>query len=368
VARAHSLHKPVIAITGSVGKTTTKEMIASILTRRWRIVKTRGSFNYVKHTRSYAKQLTSAHGAAVLEYAMTHAGHIRSHCRILRPNYGVITNIGTAHIGNFGGKITGIARAKSELIRYMKQRGKLFLNADDPNSRLLATKHFSGRIFKVGLAKPAHYKAFNIRFHRNGMSFQTILQGKKYTFFIPELGKHNIYNALFAIAVCHQLKCSPSLIKKGLKSYRRLGRRMNVYRLPGGIRLLDDTYSANPQSMKAALDVLAKMGRGTKIAVLGSMLEMGKYSARGHRNVGRYVAHKKIDYLYTYGKSGRQIGLAAVKAGFPSSKVKHVNSKQLLPRKVSPHLRPGATILLKGSNKLEMNTIVYGIKKAQRKR
>ena len=362
------LKKPVIAITGSAGKTTTKEMIASVLRRRWRIVKTRQNRNFYTATKRYARELTRAHQAAVLEFGMLRAGHIRKHCLALQPNYGVVTNVGTAHIGNFGGKITGIARAKSELIRYMAPTGKLFLNADDVNSRLLQVKGFRGKRFTIGVRNRANYRAYNVRYARNGMAFKTKLGGREYTFFIPIHGEHNIYNALFAIAVCHQLRYHPSLIQLGLRTYLRPKRRLNTYLLRGNIRVIDDTFSANPEAMKAAIDVLASVGSGTRIAVLGSMLEMGDYAVKGHLVVGKYLAKKKVDYLYTYGKSARFIGRGAIKAGFPSTRVVHCMTKDQLHRKLLHRLKPNTSILIKASHKMRMNHTVGYLKTVMRSR
>ncbi len=356
------LKKPIIAITGSAGKTTTKEMIASVLGRRWRIVKTWKNRNYYTTTKRYAQAITRAHRAAVLEFGMLRAGHIKKHCLTLQPNYAIVTNVGTAHIGNFGGKVTGLARAKSELIRYMLPTGKLFLNADDPNVKLLHVKGFRGRKFTIGVEKNADYRAYNIRYAENGMAFETKLRGKEHTFFIPIPGEHNIYNALFAIAVCDQLRFRPSLIQKGLRTYIRPKRRLNTYLLPEDIRVIDDTYSANPHAMKAAIDVLVKIGTGKNIAVLGSMQELGTYAIKGHKDVGKYLADKKVDFLYTYGKSGRYIGGGAIAAGFPPEKVCHCTTKGLLHRKLLSQIEPGSTILIKASHRLSMNHTVNYLK------
>ncbi|WP_241254438.1 UDP-N-acetylmuramoyl-tripeptide--D-alanyl-D-alanine ligase [Brevibacillus sp. SYP-B805] len=358
------LRKPVIAITGSAGKTTTKEMIGSVLRRRWRIVKTPYNQNTVPYTRKLVKKITAAHGAVVLEFGMLRAGHIRKHCQIIQPNYGVITNVGTAHIGNVGGTIAGVARAKSELIRFMRRTGKLFLNADDPHSRLLSTGGFRGRIFRIGVKEHADYQAYNIRYRENGMSFDVKLDGTEYTFSIPVPGEHNIYNALFAIAVCHQLNCSPGTIQLGLRSFRRPKSRLTMYRLSRGIKVIDDSYSANPSAVKAALDVLAKVGTGTNVAVLGSMLEMGNYAVKGHKLVGRYAAQKKVDYLYTLGKSARYIKRGATQSGFPQERAVHCATKAQLHRLLRRRLRPNTTFLVKASHKMKMKETVQYLRRA----
>jgi len=363
-AKTLKLSRPVIAITGSAGKTTTKEMIASILRRRWTIFKTKANRNFVSHTRTYAKQIKPRHRAVVLEYGMLREGHIKRHCLYIQPNIAVITNVGTAHLGNLGGSIRRVAGAKSELIRYMHPRGRLFLNADDANSRLLSKLRFQRKCYTIGIKKPADYRAYGIRQTPSGMHFQCKLKGKLHQFFIPALGVHNVYNALFAIAVSRKLGLPYATIKAGLRNYAKPQRRLTTYRFTGGFRILDDSYSANPHAMKAAVDVLARMGKGRKIAVLGSMLEMGIYRQRGHRGVGRYLAKKGVDYLFTYGHSARQIGVGAIQAGFPRSRVIHCATKQELHRKLRQYVRPQTCILVKASHKLKMNETVGALRRA----
>nr|WP_275581940.1 UDP-N-acetylmuramoyl-tripeptide--D-alanyl-D-alanine ligase [Brevibacillus fulvus] len=357
------MNKPVIAITGSAGKTTTKEMIASILRRRYKIFQTAKNMNFINNTRANARKITDQHRAVVLEYGLLKKGNIKRHCQIIQPNIGVITNIGTAHIGNFGGKISGIARAKSELIQYMKPTGTLYLNADDRNSRLLLTQKFKGKIIRVGTGKHAQYRAKGIRFQSNGMSFRVALRNKEHTFFVPAFGEHNIYNALFAIAVTHQLGCSIPLIKAGLQHYKKPERRLVVNRLANGIKVLDDTYSANPTAVKAAADVLARIATGPKIAVLGSMLEMGNYAVKGHKEVGKYLAKKKIDYLYTLGRDAKHIRTGALQHGLSRQKAVHCSSRQQLHRLLAKRLQPNTTILVKGSHKMKMDQTVSYIKR-----
>lgn len=352
------LSRPMIAITGSAGKSTTKEMIASILQTRWHIFKTPGNMNHLSSTAKYAQQITPIHRAAVLEYGMTHRGHIRRHCLYIQPNLGVITNVGTAHIGNFGGDIQKVALAKSELIQYMKPTGTLFLNADDNNSKHLLTRGFKGKIRYVGITRKADYQARNVIAHSNGTLFQVWMQGKDHTFFVPILGIHNVYNALYAVAVAAELEFSPNEIKKGLQSYKKLGRRLTIYRLTHGVRVIDDTFSANPHAAKAAISVLTQIGKHKNIAVLGTMLEMGIYSWKGHRDVGSYLAKKNIHYLLTYGKEAEQIGRGAVAAGFPSNRVFHFVNRDRLHQRLLQLLEPTSTVLVKGSHGLMMHKTV----------
>lgn len=358
------LQRPVIAVTGSAGKTTTKEMIASILQRRWNIFKTKGNWNSYPFTAKYVKQIKAIHQAVVLEYGMTNKGDIQKHCQYIRPNIGVITNVGTAHIGNFNGSIKGVASAKSELIKHMKQAGTLILNADDFNSKYLQKQGFTGKIITVGINKKADYQAHRIQYKEDGMSFQVQLNGKKQTFLVPVYGKHNVYNALIAIAVAHQLKFTAAQMKAGFQSYEKLERRLRVYRLKSEIRVIDDTFSANPHATKAAINVLARIGKKNKIAVLGSMMQMGSYSRKAHRSVGRYAAKKNIHYLFTLGKEAKQIKLGAIETGFPAAQAVHFVSREKLHPLLLKKIKPGSTILVKGSHDMQMNKTVEFLRKS----
>jgi UDP-N-acetylmuramoyl-tripeptide--D-alanyl-D-alanine ligase len=366
VQRTLILRKPVIAITGSAGKTTTKEMIASILARSWQIYKSKSNMNYIDNTQRHVRRILPNHRAVVLEFGIMRSGDIRRHCQFIQPNFGVITNIGTAHVGNFNGQMAGVAMAKSELIRYMKPNGIIFLNADCKYSRKMTAQPYRGRFggmcVTVGINRPATYRAYNVRYAENGMTFECKLRTGVYTFYIPVVGKHNIYNALFAIAVARFLGFPPDVIQEGLRRFARPPRRLRRYELSNGIQVIDDTFSANPHAVKAALDVLSEVGKTRKIAVLGSMLEMGRHKVKGHVDVGKYLAKKQVDYLYTYGVSGKYIGIGAVQAGFPAKRVFHCGSKAQLHRKLARQIKPETSILVKGSHKLEMNKTVRFIR------
>lgn len=351
-------NRPVIAVSGSSGKTTVKEMISAILQRQWKIFKSKGNQNIPQCTKEYAKQITPAHRVAVLEYGMTRKGQIRKHCHIIQPNMGVITNVGTAHIGNFGGDIHKLALAKSELIRNMLPIGTLFLNADDANSKLMKWGHFDGKLITVGIEKKATYNAEDIRFISGGMKFKVKIDGKYQQFFIPIYGRHNIYNALFAIAVAKELKFSVRDMQKGLRLFQKFGARMSVFYIKNGIRLIDDTFSANPSAMKAAIDVLQHIGKGRKIAALGTMMEMGSYTKTAHRQVGSYAANKNIHYLLTYGQDAKEIGTEAVKNGLPPARVMHFTNRNSLHNRLLKIIEPNSTILIKGSHGMRMNQTV----------
>lgn len=362
------LNRPVIAVTGSAGKSTTKEMLASILSTRWRIFKSKENRNIFRDTARYAGQIKPYHQAAVLEYGMIYPGRIKRHCQYIEPNIGIITMIGSAHIGNFKG-LNGLIEAKAELIRHMNQKGILFLNADDRNSRRLPVSEFGGKIIRVGIRSKADYQALRLKYRKQGMSFTVMLRGKQHGLYVPVPGVHNVYNALFAVAVADRLGFTPREIRKGLSRFRQMERRLRVYRLADRVKLIDDTFSANPGADKAAVDVLCRLGRGRKIAVLGSMLELGRFSERAHKSVGRYAVRRSVQYLATYGKGAEQIGRGAVQVGMKPAHVRHFTARSRLHRYIVSQIKPGDTILVKGSHELHMDKTVSFLRKhAVRKR
>jgi len=350
-------------VAGSSGKTTTKEMIASILRTRWKVYKSKYNQNNRSATRRHVKRIRPYHRAAVLEFGMSRSGHLRQQCRIIQPNMAVITMIGSAHIGNVGSSLSRLIKAKAQLAQNMKRTGTLFLNADDQNSRRMKLAPFRGVVKTVSIKGHGNYTAHDIRYVKGGMTFVACIKGVEHSFFIPVYGVHNVYNALFAIAVADRLGFGAEEIKRGLQRYSKPSRRLAVYRSRNGVRIIDDTYNANPHSVKAAIDVLSHLPGRPKILVLGKMSELGRYSRQGHQEVGEYLADKDIDHLFTYSKPASVIKTSAIRSGFPSQKAYHAQSRPLLHRRIRTLIRPGAIILVKGSNDARMNRTVRYLRK-----
>lgn len=354
----------IVGVTGSAGKTTTKEMIAAILSKRGKLFKTMYNLNLPQHTAKYKEQINPDHYAAILEFALKKTGHIANHCKLIQPDIGVITNIGTAHIGNFGGSVKELAKAKGEIIGGMNPNGLLVINADDPNTKLLETTNFKGLIKKVSITNPADYQAFNIKFTEKGMSFEVNIDEANHSFHINVYGTHNIYNALSAIAVGHHLGFSVPDIKVSLTKFVRPGRRLTVSSLSNGILLIDDSFSSNPHAAMAAINALSNLGKEkTKVAVLGAMLQLGNYSTKGHHDLGQYAKEKGIDYLITYGKEAVEIGKGAISSGFPTENLIHFTDKNELEQYLIDHTQSDTVILIKGSNALNLFQTVNVFKK-----
>ncbi len=353
-------NKPIIAITGSAGKTMVKTMTSSILRERWVLFESKDYYNTFQHTQEHAKQISCIHRAVVLEYGMAFPGAITEHCKFVQPNMGIITNVGLAHIGNFEGKVELLAAAKSELIKGMNPTGTLFTNNDDENSKLLHTSDFKGKIITIGIESEADYQARRMEFSEDETIFTVTLDENEYSFSIPVVGYHNVYNALFAIAISHQLGFLPLEIQTGLKNIKKPNHRLDVRRLKDGITVIDDTVHAHPPAMKAAIDVLLSLKGSKKIAILGTMPEIGPNSKKYHEDIGRYVASHKIDFLYTYGGYSVNIGIGAIAAHYPQEKVKHITVSQIemLYENLVKTIEPGNIILVKGASGLNMYDIV----------
>jgi UDP-N-acetylmuramoyl-tripeptide--D-alanyl-D-alanine ligase len=344
---------PIIAITGSAGKTTSKAFLASILSKKWNTFESKDYWNTTEHTKKHAAEIKPDHEAIVLEYGMAYPGVITEHCSIIKPNISIVTNIGLAHVGNFHDDIRGVAHAKSELIHGMDQKGVLFLNKDDPNSTFLETQNFKGKIITIGINSAADYRAYDVKYADSGMNFKMKLRGQEISLFIPILGEHHVYNALNAIAVADYLGFTPMEIKLGLL-FRKPPRRLTIYNCRDNITVIDDTVHSHPQGVRAAIDVLSNIGKHRKIAIIGQMRELGNLREEEYRKVGEYVHDKEIDLLITYGFRTEEIGAQAKAKGFPANNVYHFTNRDQLHELLLKIVKKDDTILVKGASKTNM--------------
>ncbi|MGE7090459.1 YheC/YheD family protein [Lysinibacillus sp. NPDC048646] len=344
---------PIIAITGSAGKTTSKAFLGSILSTKWNVFESKDYWNTTEHTKKHAEEINSSHEAVVLEYGMAYPGIITNHCSIIQPNISIVTNIGLAHVGNFDGDIRKVAMAKSELIHGMNQKGLLILNKDDDNSKYLSSQQFKGKILTVSIHTDANYKAYDIQYKENGMSFKMNLQGQEIALFIPILGEHHVYNALNAIAVADYLGFSPMDIKEGL-NFKKPPRRLTLYNCRDQITVIDDTVHSHPQGVRAAIDVLTNIAKNRKVAIIGQMRELGDLREEEYRKVGEYICEQEIEILITYGFRTEEIGAAAKAKGMNLSNIYHFTNKEALHALLVKIVKPHDTILVKGASKTNM--------------
>lgn len=350
---AAKTEKPIIAITGSAGKTTSKAFLGSILSKKWNVFESKDYWNTTEHTKKHAEEINDSHQAVVLEYGMAYPGIITNHCSIIQPNISIVTNIGLAHVGNFDGDVRLVAKAKSELIQGMDQQGLLILNKDDENSKYLLTDQFKGKILTTGVKTDADYRAYDIQYKENGMSFKMKLQGQEIQLFIPILGEHHVYNALNAIAVADYLGFTPQDIKAGLH-FKKPPRRLTVYNCRENITVIDDTVHSHPQGVRAALEVLTNVGKKRRIAIIGQMRELGDLREEEYRKLGEHIADQSIDLLITYGFRTEEIGAAAKAKGMKQENIYHYTNKDQLHALLEKLVKPDDTILVKGASKTNM--------------
>ena len=361
-----------VAVTGSVGKTTTKEFIAACLSAKYRVHKTDGNKNNEIGLPLTALRLESGVGYAVFECGMSALGEIEYLSNIVKPEIAVITNIGTAHMESLGSR-ENIARAKLEIISGMGEDGVLIINADEPLLYGVKDTLPVGRVVTAALYnRDADYRAVNIRQVGTGTVFDLIYEGRVATNIeIPTLGKHNVYDALYAFAVGVLCGLSEAEIRSGLRAFRGVSMRQRVYEL-NGITVIDDCYNASPESMRAGIDVLVAMAKGKSgraAALLGDMRELGEYSRLMHDQLGTYAARAGVGVLFTYGPLAENIAAAAVTSGIRAENV-YVNLDCTDPaptgEMIMKALRPGDVLLVKASRAVAAEAVLEYIKNKTR--
>jgi UDP-N-acetylmuramoyl-tripeptide--D-alanyl-D-alanine ligase len=287
--------KPLVGVTGSAGKTTTKEAIAHVLASRWRVLKSEGNFNNHFGLPLMLLKLEPEHDVAVIEMGMSHAGEIRALAKIARPEIGVVTNVAPVHL-EFFDSIAGIARAKYELIESLPASGTAVLNADDEYVSQFG-RDFKGRVITYGTKATADVRCENVRTcGAEGSEFDVVVAGGRERARLPLVGEHNILNALAAVAAGLARGMKPSDAVAALATLAPPDKRGQVLQL-GNITVINDCYNSNPKALKAMVDALAAMKAGRRIVVAGEMLELGPSSEAMHRAAGQHVAEKKIDVL-----------------------------------------------------------------------
>lgn len=345
----------VVAITGSNGKTTTKEMIYCVLTRRYNILKNQGNFNNLIGLPLTLLSLRPDHDIAVVELGMNTFGEIRKLAEICGPDIGIITNIGKAHIGNLGG-IDGVKQAKAELVEEFDKTDKIFIVNSDDERVFEISEGIECRKIYYGLNGNPDYKAYDINRDSNGfISFKTEIDDETIVIKIKTIGLHNIYNALCAVSVATIFDLPASQIKDSLENFEFPKMRLEILRSTKGFTIINDSYNANPDSTRRALGELVELkGRGRAIAVLGDMLELGEMSESEHKNIGKYVSELGVDYLFSTGVHGRAIYEAA--KGSVNSV--HAENQKVLSAAILAVADKDDVILVKGSRGMKMENIV----------
>ena len=374
---------PVVTVTGSVGKTTTKDMLASVLSTRYRTLWTLVNRNNQIGLPETVFRITREHEIAVLEMGMNHLGEIDYLARIAKPDVAVITNVGEAHIGNLGSR-ENILRAKCEVFRHLKKGGTAVLNGDD--ALLLTLRPESARVQDpapgtdadseqnvfaqmyaeidaggftfhwAGKSENCDYRALNIEDKlEDEVRCDAVTPSGTFAVEIPALGCHMIYPAMTAAAVGQYFGLSDEEIASGIRDFKASGMRMEVEKLADGIKLYNDTYNANPQSMIVALGILANEQAAHKVAVIGDMFELASFAERLHRKVGEYAAELPIDTLVTVGELAGWAAEAALESGMAD--VRPCRDKAEAKKVLAELVKPDTALLFKASRGMALEEL-----------
>ncbi len=347
---------PVVGITGSNGKTTTKEMLAGILKLKGPVHKNEGNLNNHIGVPLTLLKLDRHHRSSVVEMGMSAPGEIDTLARLVRPNVGVITNIGPAHL-EFLGTTDMVAQAKAEILSNLKSDGTAVLNADDRYFNALKDK-CGGRVLSFGIEGDADVRACDVWQGKGFMDITLRADRSTVTVRLPAVGRHNIYNALAAAAAASAVGMTLDAVKSGLEDFSPVAMRSELKQIKGRT-VLADYYNANPGSVRAALETLISLReRGMAVAVLGDMLELGDAADDAHREIGRIAARLGVDVIIAMGALAKYIIDGAIEAGMARDQVtaagSHTEAGTLL-RELS---RSGDTVLIKGSRGMKMEKIL----------
>jgi UDP-N-acetylmuramoyl-tripeptide--D-alanyl-D-alanine ligase len=362
-AYRHQLDVRVVGITGSNGKTTTKDMTAAVLSTRFQVHKTLGNYNNHIGLPLTMLQLSEETQIAVLEMGMSGRWEIDFLSRLAEPEIVVITNIGESHLLQLGSR-TEIARAKTEILAGLQEDGVLVYNGDEPLIEEVLPeldepgrrKGKSFRRVRFGAGTDNDLYPLEIRMEGKGTYF-TVNTDKDTTVYIPLLGSHNVVNALAALAVGKHFGLRNDTMAEGLRSLVMTGMRIEVSVTPSRVTILNDAYNASPTSMRAAIDLLQELhAKGRKFAVLADMLELGEQEADFHREIGRHLNPAHVHTVYTYGPLGAYIAEGA-REKFPQDRVRYFEEKEQLAHTLSAATADGDVVLIKGSRGMKMEQV-----------
>lgn len=350
--RAHCADVKIVGLTGSVGKTTTKEMVYAVLSEQFRAIKTEGNLNNEIGMPKTLFRLTESTEAAVIEMGMSDFGEIERMTLACRPNLAIITNIGVSHI-EFLGSRDGILQAKTEILKGMPHGAPLILNGDD--DKLWGYKNTDYKQIYFGIDNTrADIRAEHIETANGETAFVVCFDGgKTQRVTIPTVGKHNVYDALAAFAAGLCFGIPPQKIADGLRKYAPAGMRQRIKNV-AGVTVIEDCYNASPDSQKAALNVLSSLPAARKIAVLGDMLELGAFSEVAHRAVGTYAAQSHVDILFCFGKASVWIADAAK----DSVRTMHFTDKSALTEALISTVQAGDAVLFKASRGMALEEVI----------
>ena len=344
---------PVIAITGSVGKTSTKDIIANVVSQKYKTLKTQGNNNNNIGMPFTILKLKDEE-AIVLEMGMNHLGEISLLSKIAKPTIAVITNIGTSHIGNLGSR-ENILKAKLEILEGMENPNLVINNDNDLLHNYYENN--SQNIKTFGIKKQSDIMAKNIKLNENSSEFSCICNNEELQIEVPVGGEHFVLNALCACKIGEMLGIDNSKIKSGIESFELTNKRMDIKTIESGITIINDSYNASFESMEASLKYLSNLSNERKIAFLGDMLELGEFSEKLHKKVGTVVAENNIDILICAGKSAKYIYEGAEEAG-KKENIYYYENKEDAFEFLKSIMQPKDAIIFKASNGMKFFELV----------
>ncbi|MCI9040076.1 MAG: UDP-N-acetylmuramoyl-tripeptide--D-alanyl-D-alanine ligase [Clostridia bacterium] len=353
-------HIPVVAITGSVGKTSTKDMVASVIAQKYKVLKTQGNYNNEIGLPLTVLDLKDEE-IMVLEMGMNSFGEISILTQIAKPDIAVITNIGTAHIGMLGSR-DNILKAKLEILEGLNPKGTVIVNYDNDLLHNWYEKEKANyQILTYGLQEGSTILGKNAIFEENGSKCEAILENQTYEVSIPVGGEHFISNSLCALSVAKALEIPIEKALKGIEKFELTKKRMEMKKSKNGATIVNDCYNANYDSMKAALDYVGRLPDKRKIAVLGDMLELGEYSKELHEKVGKEVVNNKIDILICVGEEVKHLIEQTKREGMEETRIFLCKSNEEAIDILKKELKPEDVVLLKASNSLNFTQICEAI-------
>lgn len=342
-----------IAVTGSTGKTTTKEMLYHILSEKYNAVRNLGNFNNLIGLPLSVFNIDNDTEVAVFEMGMDRLGEIHRMAEIIKPNLAVITNIGLSHIERLGNR-KNILKAKMEIVDFFNRENILVINWDND---MLSSATYKGeyRLVTVGKTEKANFQIVEVQdFGQDGIKFTLNNENEVQEFCLSTPGIHNAQNASLALAAAMCFDISMEEAKKGLAKLTDSDKRLHIMQRQG-ITIIDDTYNASPDSMRAAIDVLVSISGGRKIAILGDMFELGQKEEEYHFQIGEYASHKGVDVIISVGKNAKYISEGARTGG---TKAIHFEKKDFLQKVLNQWIRPKDIVLVKGSRGMAMDEVV----------
>ncbi|BAU27853.1 UDP-N-acetylmuramoyl-tripeptide--D-alanyl-D-alanine ligase [Aneurinibacillus soli] len=345
---------PVIGVTGTCGKTTTTEMLKTVLSQNYCVQSTFDGKNSLSYNLPYVMEIDEQTEAAVYEMGVSHPGCIENSCRHFQPQIGIILNIGVYHL--LGCKtFDNYIKAKKEMVKGIHPQGTLILNADDENIGKIDVSSFQGEIVYFGTSERAHFQAKNIRYEEGGMSYTLRKDNQKYPVFVSGYGEHNVLNSLACLAAATSIIGNVEQAIQGLSEFRQVRQHLEFLKGPKGCTLIDDTWNCTPPSMTSSLKVLTDTAqKRQKIAVLGYMPQLGDNAKDEYDNMAYHVKAAAVDHVIVIGEA-RLIGQKAEKLGVSKKRISYCETAEEVQQAVTPFLKKNSLVLLKFPYKFRLS-------------